>query len=81
MDPSRLPRLPKSLQLISQLSPEDVSQAWAYLASLPEPSQFNPEPESPLPPSSLRHLTSGDWFLLSNLLLQELHQRETQLLH
>ena len=78
----RLPRLPKCLKLTSQLSPEDVSQAWAYLVSLPESSPLSPNPEEPpLPPQNLQHLTGGDWFLLSNLLLQELHQRELQPLH
>ncbi len=68
--------LPRRLQLSSELSPEQVSQAWEFLVSLPLPNSLNPEPELPPPPKHLSHLTDSDWFLLDNLLYRELRLRE-----
>jgi hypothetical protein len=54
------------------MSPELVSQAWEFLASLQPPSFLNPEPEHPIPPKHLQHLTDADWYLLDGLLCREL---------
>jgi len=74
------PRLPHNVQLSQSLSPEEVSQAWQYLVSLPQPSEFFQQEEPPLP-SNLRHLSDADWFLLGNLLNRELHLKSQQPLH
>jgi hypothetical protein len=58
------------------MSPELVSQAWEFLASLQPPSFLNPEPEHPLPPKHLSHLTDADWYLLDGLLCRELSLKE-----
>jgi hypothetical protein len=58
------------------MSPELVSQAWEFLASLQPPSFLNPEPEHPLPPQNLSHLTDADWYLLDGLLCRELNLKE-----
>ena len=58
------------------MSPELVSQAWEFLASLQPPSFLNPEPEWPEPPPHLQHLTDSDWFLLDNLLVREMKLRD-----
>ncbi len=68
---------PKSLRLSSEMSPELVSQAWEFLASLQAPSFLNPEPEWPDPPKHLQHLTDSDWFLLDSLLCRELKLKES----
>lgn len=75
------PRLPRRLKLSQQLSPEEVSQAWEYLVSLPEPSLSSPEPEIPAPPQNLLHLTDSDWYLLSNLLAREELLKSKSLVH
>lgn len=75
------PRLPRRLQLSQQLSPEEVSQAWEYLVSLPEPNLYSPEPELPKPPHNLSHLTDSDWYLLSNLLAREELLKSRSLVH
>jgi hypothetical protein len=67
---------PKSLRLSSEMSPELVSQAWEFLASLQPPSFLNPEPEWPDPPQPLSHLTDADWYLLDSLLSRELKLKE-----
>ena len=67
---------PKSLRLSSEMSPELVSQAWEFLASLQPPSFLNPEPEWPDPPQHLQHLTDADWYLLDSLLCRELKLKE-----
>ena len=64
--------LPRRLQLSSQLSPEQVSQAWEFLVSLPEPSALLSNSEPPAPPPHLSHLTEADWYLLDSLLCREL---------
>ena len=65
-------RQPKSLQLSRTLSPEEVSQAWQYLVSLPE-QELSPldQPPSLQPPEHLQNLSDSDWYLLSNLLARE----------
>ena len=72
--------LPRRLQLSSEMSPELVSQAWEFLASLQPPSFLNPEPEHPLPPKHLQHLTDADWYLLDGLLCREMTLKEQSLL-
>jgi hypothetical protein len=62
------------------MSPELVSQAWEFLASLQPPSFLNPEPEHPLPPENLSHLTDADWYLLDGLLCREMALKEHSLL-
>jgi len=68
------------LQLSSKLSPEEVSQAWAFLASLPPPSPFL-SPPLPQPPENLQHLSNSDWYLLDKLLEQTLEARSQESLH
>jgi hypothetical protein len=68
--------LPRRLQLSSEMSPELVSQAWEFLASLQPPSFLNPEPEFPEPPKHLLHLTDADWYLLDGLLCREMTLKE-----
>ena len=68
--------LPRRLQLSSEMSPELVSQAWEFLVSLQPPSFLNPEPEHPLPPENLSHLTDADWYLLDGLLCREMALKE-----
>jgi hypothetical protein len=58
------------------MSPELVSQAWEFLASLQPPSFLNPEPEVPEPPKHLLHLTDADWYLLDGLLCREMTLKE-----
>ena len=67
---------PRRLQLTKELSPEQVSLAWEFLASLESPSAMNPEPEWPEPPQELSNLTDSDWFLLDNLLAREMKLKE-----
>jgi hypothetical protein len=50
-----------------------------YLFHLPPTTQQRPEPEPP--PDNLLDLSDSDWFLLSNLLLQELNSKESSPLH
>ena len=70
-------RQSKHLQLSESISPEQVSQAWAYLSSLPE-SPLQPQP--PLP-ENLKHLSDADWHLLDSLLMRELNLKLTSQLH
>ena len=72
--------LPRRLQLSQELSPEQVSQAWEFLVSLPLPNLYNPEPEYPPPPEHLSHLTDADWYLLDGLLCREMKLRSESLL-
>ena len=58
----------KSLQLSRQLSPEEVSQAWEFLAGLPTQEIWEQEFN---PPQNLQNLSDADWYLLSNLLARE----------
>lgn len=60
----------KNLQLSRVLSPEEVSQAWEFLAGLPTQELWVNEIEFN-PPQSLQSLSDADWFLLSNLLARE----------
>jgi hypothetical protein len=62
--------LPRRLQLSSELSPEQVSQAWEFLVSL------NPLLPEPPPPQNLSHLTEADWYLLDGLLCREMKLKE-----
>ena len=75
------PRLPRYLKLSRNLEPEEVSQAWQYLASLPEPSQWVPLPQNPPVPKNLRRLSDSDWHLLDSLLARELHLKSQASLH
>ena len=68
--------LPRRLQLSNEMSPELVSQAWEFLANLQPPSFLNPEPEYPIPPEHLSHLTDADWYLLDGLLCREMALKE-----
>lgn len=63
-------RQPKNLQLSRVLSPEEVSQAWQFLAGLPTQELWVSDVEFN-PPESLQSLSDADWFLLSNLLARE----------
>ena len=69
-------RVLKALKLSQSLSPEQVSQAWEFLANLQPPTFLNPEPEFPEPPPHLSHLSDADWYLLDNLLARELKLKE-----
>ncbi len=69
------PRQPRNLRLRSAISPEDVSEAWRYLYSLPQPTFLDPEPELPQPPKHLQHLSDSDWFLLDQMLAREMKQQ------
>ena len=60
----------KSLQLSRQLSPDEVSLAWEFLAGLPTQEIWVPEHEFN-PPPELKSLSDADWYLLSNLLARE----------
>jgi hypothetical protein len=56
------------------LNPEQVSEAWLYLFDLSQ----NPEQQIP---ESLQELTNSDWFLLNNLLMQELAVKQLSKIH
>jgi hypothetical protein len=78
------PRISYRLQLSQSLGPEEVSQAWQYLASLPSLLEINQGlslPEHPPIPKNLRCLTDADWYLLDNLLARELHLKSQAHLH
>lgn len=75
------PRVPYRLQLSRELEPEEVSQAWEYLASLPEQSLLGLEQPQPPVPENLHLLSDADWFLLDNLLAREMHLKEKASLH
>ena len=68
-------RTPRCLKFSQPLEPEDVSQAWEYLFSL------SLQKEPPPPPEHLQNLSDSDWFLLNNLLAQELHSKEHSRVH
>ena len=71
-------RVPRCLKFSQPLEPEDVSLAWEYLFSLPsQPNQQEPPP----PPEHLQSLSDSDWFLLNNLLAQELFSKENSRVH
>jgi hypothetical protein len=61
------------------MEPEDVSEAWTYLFNLS--TLPSPQEEPPLPPEHLQNLSDSDWFLLNNLLAQELHSKERSRVH
>ena len=67
-------KTPNRLKFSQPMEPEDVSQAWEYLSSLP--TLLEQKQEVPPPPEHLKNLADSDWFLLSNLLLQEMQQKE-----
>jgi hypothetical protein len=71
-------RVPRCLKFSQPLEPEDVSLAWEYLFSLP--LQLNQQ-EPPPPPEHLQSLADSDWFLLNNLLAQELAVKERSSVH
>ena len=71
-------KTPRCLQFSQPLGPEDVSQAWEYLFSLPSILQGK---EPPPPPEHLQNLADSDWFLLNNLLAQELYSKEHSQVH
>jgi hypothetical protein len=72
-------RTPRNLKFSQPLEPEDVSQAWDYLFSLPLALRKQEEP--PLPPEHLQNLSDSDWFLLNSLLAQELQLRDHSPVH
>jgi hypothetical protein len=61
---------------VNQLSLEEISAAWAYLAHSPTPEQ-----PQPLLPPSLKNLSPRDWTVLSQLLQQELMLKDCYPLH
>ncbi len=63
-------------RLVQNLSPEEISEAWAYLARLP-----SPDLPQPLLPPHLKDLSPLDWHLLHHLLQQELQERDSSPLH
>ncbi len=71
MDAPLLPHYPN----LSDLSLEEVSQAWSFLAQAAQ-SEENLEP-----PEHLQHLSGPEWGLLSYLLHKELHLKAQSLLH
>jgi hypothetical protein len=71
-------RVPRCLKFSQPLEPEDVSQAWEYLFSLP--LHLNQQ-EPPPPPKHLQNLADSDWFLLNNLLAQEMYSKEHSRVH
>ena len=66
--------LPRRIRLNNELSPEQVSHAWEFLASL------NPLLPEPPPPKELEHLTDADWYLLDSLLCREMKLKEESVL-
>ena len=74
-------RVPRNLQLSQDLSPEEVSQAWDYLNSLPLYPVASPDEPLPCPPNNLKNLSDADWFLLDNLLQRELLLKQHSKVH
>jgi hypothetical protein len=72
-------RTPSCLKFSQPLEPEDVSEAWQYLFSLPK--LLEQKLEVPPPPEHLKNLADSDWFLLNNLLAQELHLKSHSQVH
>jgi len=72
-------RTPNCLKFSQPMEPEDVSEAWNYLFSLPMLLEQKKEP--PPPPEHLKNLADSDWFLLNNLLMQELSLKERSRVH
>jgi hypothetical protein len=68
-------RVPRCLKFSQPLEPEDVSQAWEYLFSL------SLQQEPPPPPEHLQSLADSDWFLLNNLLAQEMYSKDHSSVH
>jgi hypothetical protein len=68
-------RVPRCLKFSQPLEPEDVSLAWEYLFSL------SLQQEPPPPPEHLQNLADSDWFLLNNLLAQEMYSKEHSRVH
>ena len=67
------------LKFSQPLEPEDVSEAWQYLFNLPNLLEQRKEP--PPPPEHLKSLADSDWFLLNNLLMQEMHLKSHSPVH
>ena len=65
------------LHNLQELSPEEVSQAWAYLNQLWSPDDSNP----PSPPPNLSHLHEEEWLMLGQMLRREQHLRQLFPLH
>jgi hypothetical protein len=78
--PVYVPQIARNLQLSQSLSPEQVSQAWEFLVSLP-PDHPQIHLALPDPPENLRHLSAADWLLLDNLLARELNLKEHSPVH
>ena len=72
-------RAPSSLKFSQPMEPEDVSEAWQYLFSLP--ALLEQKKSVPPPPEHLKNLADSDWFLLNNLLAQELHLKSHSQVH
>jgi hypothetical protein len=72
-------RTPNCLKFSKQMDPEDVSEAWHYLFSLPK--FLEQKLELPPPPEHLKNLADSDWFLLNSLLAQELHLKAHSPVH
>ena len=66
-----------TFDLSQRLTDNQLSLAWAYLML---GSEQNPGQSTPLPPE-LSHLTEPEWFLVSQMLAQNLYQKSHQLLH
>ena len=64
------------LDNLRELSPEEVSQAWAYLDRLWSPD----DPQLP-PPPNLSHLHEEEWLMLGRLLRHEQYLRRVLPLH
>lgn len=58
---------------VHNLSLEEISEAWAYLAHSPTPEL----PQALLPPH-LKDLSPLDWTVLNHLLQQELQERDSK---
>lgn len=65
------------LNNLPDLSPEEVSQAWAYLDQLWSPD----DPSPPCPPPNLSHLHEEEWLVLGQMLRREQHLRQVLPLH
>ena len=54
-----------------ELTDKQVSLAWLWLSN----------PESDNPPKGLRHLLPEEWEFLSNLLVNQMHEKQESSLH
>jgi hypothetical protein len=66
-----------TFDLSQRLTDNQLSLAWAYLAleSEQKPGQWTPLPQE------LSHLTEPEWYLVAQMLAQNLYQRAHQPLH